>query len=144
MPNDTQIEALKVPPHSIEAEQSVLGGLLLDNGHTSVTLIKSGGVERVLSGGLASFTVVSSGGEQDVFSGGLASGTDLRFRGKQVRDWVYTKLVADPAGMTNLSRADRDLLAARAEFAISAIARRQDSADGTQKLLLTRSQQRKQ
>jgi replicative DNA helicase len=25
-------EALKVPPHSIEAEQSVLGGLLLDNG----------------------------------------------------------------------------------------------------------------
>ncbi len=32
MPNDTQIEALKVPPHSIEAEQSVLGGLLLDNG----------------------------------------------------------------------------------------------------------------
>src|SRR2546421_938060 len=32
MPNDTQIEALKLPPHSMEAEQSVLGGLLLDNG----------------------------------------------------------------------------------------------------------------
>ena len=31
MPNDTTIEALKVPPHSLEAEQSVLGGLLLDN-----------------------------------------------------------------------------------------------------------------
>src|SRR5438128_5378677 len=29
--NDTQIEALKVPPHSLEAEQSVLGGLLLEN-----------------------------------------------------------------------------------------------------------------
>ena len=28
---DTATEALKVPPHSIEAEQSVLGGLLLDN-----------------------------------------------------------------------------------------------------------------
>jgi replicative DNA helicase len=28
---DPQIEALRVPPHSIEAEQSVLGGLLLDN-----------------------------------------------------------------------------------------------------------------
>lgn len=28
---DPQIAALKVPPHSIEAEQSVLGGLLLDN-----------------------------------------------------------------------------------------------------------------
>jgi len=32
MPNDSQIEALKVPPHSAEAEQSVLGGLLLENG----------------------------------------------------------------------------------------------------------------
>ena len=30
-PKDPQIESLKVPPHSIEAEQSVLGGLLLDN-----------------------------------------------------------------------------------------------------------------
>ena len=28
---DTATEALKVPPHSVEAEQSVLGGLLLDN-----------------------------------------------------------------------------------------------------------------
>ena len=28
---DPQIEALKLPPYSIEAEQSVLGGLLLDN-----------------------------------------------------------------------------------------------------------------
>src|SRR3954471_7438745 len=28
---DPQIDALKLPPYSIEAEQSVLGGLLLDN-----------------------------------------------------------------------------------------------------------------
>jgi replicative DNA helicase len=28
---DEQIESLKLPPHSIEAEQSVVGGLLLDN-----------------------------------------------------------------------------------------------------------------
>lgn len=28
---DTQLESLRLPPHSIEAEQSVLGGLLLDN-----------------------------------------------------------------------------------------------------------------
>ncbi|HTJ92888.1 MAG TPA: DnaB-like helicase N-terminal domain-containing protein, partial [Pararobbsia sp.] len=28
---DPQVESLKVPPHSVEAEQSVLGGLLLDN-----------------------------------------------------------------------------------------------------------------
>lgn len=30
--NDTSLLTLKVPPHSVEAEQSVLGGLLLDNG----------------------------------------------------------------------------------------------------------------
>lgn len=29
--HDAQVEALKVPPHSLEAEQSVLGGLMLDN-----------------------------------------------------------------------------------------------------------------
>ncbi len=29
--NDSQLLALRVPPHSIEAEQSVLGGLMLDN-----------------------------------------------------------------------------------------------------------------
>ncbi|CAM2145477.1 replicative DNA helicase [Pararobbsia alpina] len=29
---DPQVDSLKVPPHSVEAEQSVLGGLLLDNG----------------------------------------------------------------------------------------------------------------
>ncbi|MEP7062270.1 MAG: replicative DNA helicase [Betaproteobacteria bacterium] len=31
MPDDSQLDALKLPPHSLEAEQSVLGGLLLDN-----------------------------------------------------------------------------------------------------------------
>jgi replicative DNA helicase len=30
-PNDPQLLALRVPPHSVEAEQSLLGGLLLDN-----------------------------------------------------------------------------------------------------------------
>ncbi len=30
-PDSTSVEPLKVPPHSIEAEQAVLGGLLLDN-----------------------------------------------------------------------------------------------------------------
>lgn len=28
---DPQVAGIKVPPHSIEAEQSVLGGLMLDN-----------------------------------------------------------------------------------------------------------------
>ncbi len=31
MPDDPQLDALKAPPHSLEAEQSILGGLLLDN-----------------------------------------------------------------------------------------------------------------
>jgi len=30
-PSDPQVDALRVPPHSIEAEQSVIGGLLRDN-----------------------------------------------------------------------------------------------------------------
>ena len=30
-PRDDDVAKLRVPPHSIEAEQSVLGGLLLDN-----------------------------------------------------------------------------------------------------------------
>ena len=29
--SDPQLDSLRIPPHSIEAEQSVLGGLLLDN-----------------------------------------------------------------------------------------------------------------
>ncbi len=31
MPDDPQLDALKLPPHSLEAEQWILGGLLLDN-----------------------------------------------------------------------------------------------------------------
>src|SRR5206468_6284866 len=31
MPDDLELDRLKLPPHSLEAEQSVLGGLLLDN-----------------------------------------------------------------------------------------------------------------
>ncbi|MDX1635449.1 MAG: DnaB-like helicase N-terminal domain-containing protein, partial [Marinobacter sp.] len=30
-PSDTETSRIKVPPHSIEAEQAVLGGLMLDN-----------------------------------------------------------------------------------------------------------------
>jgi replicative DNA helicase len=32
VPRDRQVAQLRIPPHSIEAESSVLGGLLLDNG----------------------------------------------------------------------------------------------------------------
>src|SRR4029450_3423343 len=31
MPDAPQLDAIKLPPHSLEAEQSVLGGMLLDN-----------------------------------------------------------------------------------------------------------------
>jgi 23S rRNA (adenine2503-C2)-methyltransferase len=60
-----------------------------------------------------------------------------RFRAQQVRDWVYGKLVADPAAMTNLSMRDREALAARVTFASAAVATCQHSSDGTLKLLLT-------
>jgi 23S rRNA (adenine2503-C2)-methyltransferase len=60
-----------------------------------------------------------------------------KFRAQQLRDWVYGKLVADPARMTNLSKRDQETLASRLSFATSAVTTRQASSDGTQKLLLT-------
>lgn len=59
-----------------------------------------------------------------------------RFRAQQVRDWVYGKLVADPALMTSLSKRDRDLLAERVAFVAANVTAHQRSSDGTQKLLL--------
>ncbi len=43
-PSDIQVDAIKVPPHSLEAEQSVIGGLLLDNERWDTV------AERVVSG----------------------------------------------------------------------------------------------
>ena len=60
-----------------------------------------------------------------------------RFRGKQVRDWVYTKLVADPEKMSNLSPRDRQTLREKVNFAAGDITLEQLSSDGTLKLLLT-------
>jgi 23S rRNA (adenine2503-C2)-methyltransferase len=67
----------------------------------------------------------------------LASWGWPAFRAQQVRDWVYVKGVADPGKMSNLSKADREWLAERVSFVTSDVTRRQDSTDGTQKLLLT-------
>lgn len=53
-----------------------------------------------------------------------------------MREWVYGRLVADPAAMSNLSKANRDELAAKVQFCAATIQRRQDSNDGTRKLLL--------
>jgi 23S rRNA (adenine2503-C2)-methyltransferase len=59
------------------------------------------------------------------------------FRADQVRDWAYHKLVADPGQMSNLSKLDRQRLIESVQFAGAQITRRQDSSDGTRKLLLT-------
>jgi 23S rRNA (adenine2503-C2)-methyltransferase len=59
------------------------------------------------------------------------------FRASQVLDWVYKKLVAEPEKMSNLSKLDRERLQERVDFRTAAITRRQDSDDGTIKLLLT-------
>jgi len=59
------------------------------------------------------------------------------FRGKQVRDWVYNKLVTNPAEMTNLPAADRASLAESMTFSSATVTKEQHSNDGTIKLLLT-------
>ncbi len=59
-----------------------------------------------------------------------------KFRAKQVRDWVYQKMVTDPRSMTNLSKHDREKLLDTVNFESAQIIRRQDSNDGTRKLLL--------
>jgi 23S rRNA (adenine2503-C2)-methyltransferase len=60
-----------------------------------------------------------------------------KFRADQLLDWVYRKLVTDPSRMTNLPARDRQAVAERLVFTTSTLARQQDSADGTIKLLLT-------
>ena len=79
------------------------------------------------------------------FFGLDADGIDLavaalgwpRFRGKQVRDWVYGKMVIDTDLMTNLSPRDRQVLKETAEFCTAELTASQLSSDGTRKLLLT-------
>jgi 23S rRNA (adenine2503-C2)-methyltransferase len=58
------------------------------------------------------------------------------YRGSQLRDWVYAKLIADPEAMSNLSRLDRQRLIEKIDFGLGRIQRQQDSADGTRKLLI--------
>ena len=59
-----------------------------------------------------------------------------RFRAQQLRDWVYAKHETDPTRMTNFSKRDQEALRERIGFSSARVVRRQDSADGTQKLLL--------
>src|SRR3954470_9780389 len=60
-----------------------------------------------------------------------------RFRAKQLRDWVYQKLVGDPLRMTNFARRDQEMVRERVTFPDSVISANQLSNDGTRKLLLT-------
>src|SRR5688572_16918115 len=59
------------------------------------------------------------------------------FRGKQVRDWVFNKLVINPGEMTNLPALERAKLADAMVFASATVTKEQHSGDGTIKLLLS-------
>ena len=72
----------------------------------------------------------------DALSAAVANAGMPRFRGDQVRQWLYQKLAADPSAMTNLAAADREKLSAAFDFAPGRIVTQQDSADGTRKLLM--------
>ena len=60
-----------------------------------------------------------------------------RWRGKQLRTWVYEKLVTDVEQMTTFSAAQRPRLLQTFAFLPGQITRRLDSIDGTTKLLIT-------
>lgn len=59
-----------------------------------------------------------------------------RFRAKQVLEWVYRKGVVDPERMSNLSKRDREMLAAEMTFCSGGTLHHQVASDGTQKLLV--------
>lgn len=58
------------------------------------------------------------------------------FRADQVIEWVYRKGVADVEQMSNLSKKDRETLAANLHFFSSEVIQHQNATDGTQKLLM--------
>jgi len=60
-----------------------------------------------------------------------------KFRGRQLRDWVYRKVITDPDQMTNLAVRDRQTLRDKIDFCTSEVTTSQLSSDATRKLLLT-------
>jgi len=58
------------------------------------------------------------------------------YRGRQLRDWVYQKLVIEPDEMTTFSAAQKIIIGRLFSFLTAQVERRQDSDDGTVKLLL--------
>ncbi|MFG0284951.1 MAG: 23S rRNA (adenine(2503)-C(2))-methyltransferase RlmN [Phycisphaerales bacterium JB039] len=65
-----------------------------------------------------------------------------KFRATQILEWVYDKLIIDPAQMTNLSARDRDTLAAEMTFLSGDIVREAAASDGTRKLLVEWGEER--
>jgi 23S rRNA (adenine2503-C2)-methyltransferase len=59
-----------------------------------------------------------------------------KFRGAQIRQWIYHTLRADPLGISNLSKIDRKTLDERLYFGTGEVALKQQSADGTWKILV--------
>ncbi len=58
------------------------------------------------------------------------------YRAEQILEWVYRHRVADPAAMTNLSKRERDTLAAEMAFESGRTIAHRAATDGTQKLLV--------
>lgn len=58
------------------------------------------------------------------------------FVGAQLLDWVYQKGVIKPELMTNLSKANREVLASEMTFYAGRVVREQIATDATQKLLI--------
>ena len=58
------------------------------------------------------------------------------FRAKQLLEWVYAKGVTDPQKMTNLSKRDREMLAAEMTFISGESIAEHKASDGTRKMLI--------
>jgi 23S rRNA (adenine2503-C2)-methyltransferase len=59
-----------------------------------------------------------------------------KYRAGQVMEWVWQKKVHDPAKMSNLSKLERDMLAAEMTFLSGTTIAEQAASDGTRKLLI--------
>src|SRR5919198_4842710 len=59
-----------------------------------------------------------------------------RFHAAQIFRWIYSRGIADPAAMTDLSRELRTLLAESFTISTPTVINREKSVDGTEKFLL--------
>jgi 23S rRNA (adenine2503-C2)-methyltransferase len=59
-----------------------------------------------------------------------------RYRGKQLREWIYHKLIADPGAISNLSKLQRKAITEEFDFTLGQVTNRQNSNDGTWKILV--------